>query len=93
MSGQQDGWALASAALDFVMEHVRDSGEAPAAAQNVLLYGPPGTGKSYFAQTYGLESPGAAKTAGESHCRVYLTEDTPAVDLRGGPLPNGREWH
>lgn len=54
---------------------------------NVLLYGPPGTGKSYFAKAHG----------GVPSYRVYLNEEMPSTELRGGPLPDtersGRwEW-
>jgi MoxR-like ATPase len=79
-----DGWALAEAALALAMEDARESSPA---IQNLLLYGPPGTGKSHFAQRHGIAR------AGAEVCRVYLTEDSPAADLRGGPLPDGREWH
>lgn len=47
----------------------------------LLLYGPPGTGKSYHAQK-----------GTDKFYRVYLTEDTPMFELRGGPtLPDG-QW-
>jgi AAA domain (dynein-related subfamily) len=85
-----DGWGLAAAAVDFLTDRAGD----PGAVQNVLLYGPPGTGKSLFAQTYGLD-PAARGTEGSMGTpvfRIYLTEETPAADLRGGPLPQGQEW-
>jgi len=94
-TGQDRGdcWALAYAALSAMMDGVR-AGEAPL-FQNLLLYGPPGTGKSYFALRHGFER--SDETANvldvERLSRVYLTEETPAVDLRGGPLPDGTEWH
>jgi hypothetical protein len=81
MEQRSDCWALASAAMDFLLD---DLGDDPT-VQNLLLHGPPGTGKSHFAQTYRL--PARAEL-----CRVYLTEDTPATDLRGGPLPEGEGW-
>lgn len=49
--------------------------------QNVLLYGPPGTGKSTFAFRHG----------GVPSYRVYLNEEMPSTELRGGPLPDG-DW-
>ena len=93
MTQRSNGWALATAAMDFLMEGAGDAGGTPA-AQNLLLYGPPGTGKSHFAQTYGIEqSSGLAEVLdGGGLFRVYMTDETPAADLRGGPLPDGREW-
>jgi len=49
---------------------------------NVLLYGPPGTGKSTL----------AAKHGGVNAFRVYLNEEMPATELRGGPLPANGQW-
>lgn len=49
---------------------------------NVLLYGPPGTGKSTLAARHG----------GVNSYRVYLNEEMPATELRGGPLPVNGEW-
>jgi len=52
--------------------------------QNVLLYGPPGTGKSTFAKQHG----------GVESFRVYLNEEMPSTELRGGPLPTeDKGWH
>jgi AAA domain (dynein-related subfamily) len=48
----------------------------------VLLYGPPGTGKTWQAQRAGLDK-------GVIGTRIPLTEDTPAVELRGHHVPVG----
>lgn len=49
----------------------------------VLLYGPPGTGKTTIANTYGKP---------RRVYNVYLTEETPAAELRGHFVPQGGEW-
>lgn len=57
------------------------AGAVTGRVQNVLLYGPPGTGKSTFAKSHG----------GVESFRVYLNEEMPSTELRGGPLPVG-DW-
>lgn len=52
-------------------------------ADRVLLYGPPGTGKTTIANRFGKP---------EKVFNVYLTEDTPAAELRGHFVPKGGEW-
>lgn len=52
-------------------------------APRVMLYGPPGTGKTTIANRFGKPS---------KVFNVYLTEDTPAAELRGHFVPKGGEW-
>lgn len=61
---------------------VERAGSKDCAFHNVLLYGPPGTGKSYLASKHG----------GVPFHRVYLNEEMPSTELRGGPLPAKGEW-
>lgn len=52
-------------------------------ADRVILYGPPGTGKTRIANDYGTP---------ERVYNIYLTEETPAAELRGHYVPKGGEW-
>jgi len=49
----------------------------------VLLWGPPGTGKTTIANVYGKP---------DEVFNIYLTEETPAAELRGHFIPKGDEW-
>jgi MoxR-like ATPase len=50
-------------------------------ADRVLLYGPPGTGKTTIANS------------NVTHVyNVYMTEETPAAELRGHFIPRGTSW-
>lgn len=48
-----------------------------------LLYGPPGTGKTTIANVFGTP---------EEVYNIYMTEETPAAELRGHFIPKGQEW-
>lgn len=52
-------------------------------SHRVLLYGPPGTGKTTVANRYGDP---------DHVYNVYMTEETPAAELRGHFVPKGGEW-
>ena len=56
---------------------------APIPGKRVLLYGPPGTGKTTIGNRYGEP---------ERVYNVYLTDETPAAELRGHFVPQGGEW-
>lgn len=51
--------------------------------ERVLLWGPPGTGKTTIANVFGTP---------EEVYNIYLTEETPAAELRGHFIPKGNEW-
>jgi len=52
-------------------------------SERTLLYGPPGTGKTSIANRYGDPT---------DVFNIYLTDETPAAELRGHYVPKGTEW-
>lgn len=52
-------------------------------AERILLYGPPGTGKTTIGNRYGNP---------DKVYNIYMTEETPAAELRGHFVPKGGEW-
>jgi AAA domain (dynein-related subfamily) len=75
-------WNLIERTMKLLGKPDPETGETE---HRMLLYGPPGTGKTYAAVKYAVRR-------AQNVSNLYLTEETPAAELRGHFIPRGQEW-